>query len=345
MKKIISVILLLTVCLTSFASCDGDETSSQIQSGDSTVNSAVSNVSNTVVSHLTPEDVSELLNSTISVPDAPIVEDERLNIPEDDYIIPPQTNPANLYYFTNIVPDNLADAYCKIVAAIANCKMTCQLDAPITAEELELLFICISADNPQFFHIYSGEQPNHFSFSPNDNSVVYIMYEFKKENSAPDIDLIKSYQAKIQEEIAEPIAEAKKYESVFDQMTYLYYWLVDGTEISWSKYNEHPHCTIKEVLLDKHGVCIGYALSLSYLYRQLGITTTTGMGVNSSNVEHTWCIPYVDGVYYACDGYFANEHRVNFEHSSAEFLFMTDYEKEKEMQVEPYKIYKGPTLG
>lgn len=352
MKKIVSAILLLAICLTCFSGCDNGGNASDVTS----VNTSVADASNTdasqgenstapTISHLTPEDVGSILNSDVASGDATQNNGNKLNIPEGDYVITPETNPANLYYFVNLVPDYLADSYCKLVAAVASCDMSCQLDITLTAEELEFLYNCIILDHPEFFHIYASEQPNHFSFSPNDNSIVYIMYEFKKANSAPDIDLIKDYNAQIKKELEAPIAEAKKYSNVFDQLTYLYYWVVDGTNISWAKYNEHPHSTIKELFLDKHGVCIGYALSLSYLYRQLGIVTTVGSGINSSNVEHTWCIPYVNGVYYAIDGYFGNEHRVNFEHSSAEYLFMTNYDKEKEMQVTPYAIYKGPDLG
>lgn len=271
----------------------------------------------------------------------------KFSIPDDDYVIPPETNEANLYYYYNQLPDYLKDSYIKLVIAIANCKMTCQLDIEPTEAELNVLYTCITYDHPQFFHMYSYEQPNHITHSPNDKSLIYIMYDYQvsESNASPDIDEIEDIFEQIQNVAKAPLYEANKYSSVYDKVTYLYYWLVDETEISWSNYNAHPHSTIKELLVDKHGVCIGYALTLSYLYRQLGITTTVGTGINSSNVEHTWCIAKLNGKYYACDAYFANEHRVNFEHSSAEYLLMDSYDKEVEMQVTPYSFYKGPTLG
>lgn len=341
--------------LSVFAGCDDGSTvaSSGVSSAASnTTNASTSSVtsdSNTsasgasdasVMSDLTASDVSELLSNNTG-------EGQKFSVPEDDYIIPPETNDDNLYYYYNCLSESLRDAYCRLTAAIANCEMTCQLASAPTEEELSLLYTCITFDQPQFFHIYAYEQANHFTYSPSDKSVIYIMYDFQisETNAAPDIDAITEYYNQIQANIKEPIEEAQKYKSTYDQISYLYYWLVDGTQISWSDHNEHPHSTIKELLIDKHGVCIGYALTLSYLYRQLGIVTTIGSGINSSNVQHTWCIAKVDGKYYACDAYFGNEHRVNFEHSSAEYLLMENYDTEEKMQVTPYAIIAGPTLG
>lgn len=374
LKKIISVILIFALSLTVFAGCSdnvgstsqsnisanssGNTSSDASSAGSTAISDSSSNVmtSSSAASEVTSSDntsqndssafsdrnaIRNILNSSS------VSSDPKFSVPDDDYIIPPETNNDNLYYYYNVLPDYLKDSYCKLTAAIANCKMSCKLDIEPTDAELSILYSCITFDNPQFFHIYSYDQGNYFMHSPNDNSVIYIMYDYQvsEDNASPDVNAIKEYIEQINENMKAPLYEANKYSSVYDKIAYLYYWLVDETNISWSDYNAHSHSTVKELLVDKHGVCIGYALTLSFLIRQLDVVTSVGSGVNSSDVEHTWTLVKLDGKYYACDTYFANEHRVNFEHSSAEYLLMENYDTETNMRVDVYAVFKGPNLG
>ena len=156
----------------------------------------------------------------------------------------------------------------------------------VTAPSLDLLneaFAAVLNDHPEIFWVES------YSWS-------YYDYEDHVDAELTITPrLAMAEVARLREEIAaaaEDIIFPLRGQTDYEKVKGIYEYLIHNTEYDLSCTDQ----SLIQVLLEGRGVCAGYARSMQYLLRELGVET-----LYVGNDEHAWNIVRIDGEYYHVD--------------------------------------------
>ena len=231
-------------------------------------------------------------------------------INDESVVIPVSVPDQNLYYYERLKTgeSDLTWAYNEIVYAathLANPNSeygnVTEVYFPddLTAEELDDVYTAVYFDHPELWFL---RQPD------KSGCVLHPAYINGEVEEAAD-------------RIVAMVADMP-YE--IDKISFLSGYMYDNFRIDWTSYNNHEHSSVKEMLLSKYGVCVGYASTFTYLLHRAGIFAITGHGKVSSGVDHCWTITLKDGIYVYTDNYFMRDKGGNTEHSLATYFCFGD---------------------
>ena len=97
------------------------------------------------------------------------------------------------------------------------------------------------------------------------------------------------------------------------KVKYIYDWVLERSDYDWDEFNsfnrtgapsKNDDYSVVGILLNKTGVCQGYAESFQYLCDQLGVECITVDGIGNygnGNMAHAWNYVKVDGNWYLVD--------------------------------------------
>lgn len=106
-----------------------------------------------------------------------------------------------------------------------------------------------------------------------------------------------SYQAQIDAEVAEILADAPVDGTDYDKALYVYRTLIEDNDYDLeSEHNQN----IISTFVNNETVCLGYSYGAQYLLKELGVPCTTIYGM-SENEAHSWNLFIMDGEYYYMD--------------------------------------------
>ncbi len=165
----------------------------------------------------------------------------------------------------------------------------------LTVNDLKKAFWSCDYDNPQLFNIYNGYSYSYPSNNPNYITSISIEYSKNASQTAQTL-------TKVEETIADIIAEAKKLPSDYDRIKLFHDWIINRTEyvITGNKYISETDGPI----LYGEALCEGYSRAFEYLCQSVGIECVCIAGTATSSVasgEHMWNMVKVDGKWYHID--------------------------------------------
>lgn len=192
--------------------------------------------------------------------------------------------PAGLrYYNRSQLSSQDAGLYDQLADGISRMEAEFRVDSPDWDHVFALMNLVL-ADHPEYFWTVGDAEAEIFDgyqmFKPG-----YTMTRQRAESLQPQIDAV-----------ADPVIRQLQNRSEYEKVKGVYEFLVD-----YSVYDTGaPDQSLCQVMLEKHGVCMGYAKSTQYLLQKLGVETVliTGTGHGGG---HAWNVVRVDGDYYHVD--------------------------------------------
>lgn len=245
----------------------------------------------------------------------------------NDAVIPLAAPDQCLYYRNRLISGDtdLTWAYDEIVYAASHLSnpnedfanvSNVYFSQDITAEELQKVYIAVFCDHPEFWFLRQYDK-NGCVLNSSSNRLAYLTYAFNI-SEIPELD--KDLQAAANE----ITAKVETFTADLDKIAYLSGYMYDNYSIDWPSYNETQHSSAMEMLLEKHGVCVGFAATTTFMLQRWGIPAIMGRGKVSSGVTHCWTIIEKDGLYNYVDNYFMKDKGSGTEHSLASFFCFTD---------------------
>lgn len=186
----------------------------------------------------------------------------------------------------------------------------------LTKAELKAVYEAVFFDHPELWFL---RQPDKLGceLHPESNKMAYLTYSENIPNIPGITKSINSVADKI-------LTEANKLTHDIDKIAYISAYIFDNCKISWPTYEVSQHASLKEMLIDGYGVCVGYASTLTFLIQKAGILAISGHGRVSTGIEHCWTIIEDGGIYKYIDNYYMDEKGGGTEHSMSKFFCFTD---------------------
>ena len=247
----------------------------------------------------------------------------------DDSVVVPLSAPDQcLYYRESLISDesDLTWAYDEIVYAAAHLANPSEgtsgvsevyFRESISEAELQEVFEAVFLDHPELWFLNQPDK-NGCVLSPQSDRLAYLFYAF-------DIAEIPALDKDIQSAANEILSKCGNLTHAIDKVGVICGYMYDNCSLFWGVYNENgEHSSIKEMLLEHGGVCVGFAATTTFLLQKSGVWAITGSGKTSTDVAHCWSIVADDGLYKYIDNYNAVKNGGGIEHSIASyFLFDT----------------------
>lgn len=223
---------------------------------------------------------------------------------------PPKTEPPIVVGFTPVSPADyygrtwlkgqpngtaLVKAYDRIVTGITAMQAEISLkdsSAPISAEELKIVWNCYCADYPQHFWINSA-----YSYGYSGSEVISVSPQYNLTPAQKQ-----TYEERFEKAAEEMLKNLNGSMSQFDLEKAIHDRLVLACT-----YNNSSFChTAYGALVEHVAVCDGFARAFQYLCRAVGIETmlVAGESTNPANgvpEGHAWNVVKIDGQHYHVD--------------------------------------------
>lgn len=184
----------------------------------------------------------------------------------------------------------------------------------ITPEQLQDVYEHFFFDHPELWYLFQPDKKGCVPDSENPR-VAYLTYS----DPIAEIPAIDKQINAVVDEILKG-ADERKLKSDIDREAYLSAYLYENTTIDWDKYNLTLHSSLKEALLEKNAVCVGYATTTVYLLQRQGIWAIAGHGQVSTGMAHCWAIVQKDGKYVYIDNYDMRHKADSIERSIASYF-------------------------
>ena len=248
-------------------------------------------------------------------------------INDESVVIPVSAPDQSLYYYERLKSgeSDLTWAYNEIVYAathLANPNSEygnvteVYFPEDLTDEELVNVYAAVFFDHPELWFLRQPDKSG-CALHPENSRLAYLTYD-------EDINDIPYINEEVEEAADKIIAMMADMPYEIDKISFLSGYTYDNFRIDWTSYNSHEHSSVKEMLLSKYGVCVGYASTFTYLLHRAGIFAITGHGKVSSGVDHCWTITLKDGVYVYTDNYFMRDKGGGTERSLSTYFCFDD---------------------
>ena len=158
-------------------------------------------------------------------------------------------------------------------------------------KELDYAYRCVMNDHPEIYSV-SGYTCVLHSANSTPVKVVYTakytMTEHEEAAAKRQIDTYtKNFKAGIRNDATD-----------YNKVKYTYEYLINNTEyVLDSKENQN----ICSVMIYHQSVCLGYAKSMQYLLRELGVNSTIVEGLATGGEPHAWNMVHIGSAYYFVD--------------------------------------------
>ena len=272
-----------------------------------------------------PSDASSGMSSTPEKKELTYFYSEMMN---DDTVAVPISAPDQcLYYYDRLKngEKDLTWAYNEIVYAASHLSnpnadfenvTEVYFKEELTEAELKSVYEAVFFDHPELWFLRQPDKKG-CELHPESNKFAYLTYS-ENISDIPNItDRINSASETI-------LKKVNKFTHDIDKLAFISAYIYDNYRISWPSYDDTQHSSLKEMLLDGYGVCVGFASTITYLVQKAGIPAISGHGRVSTGIEHCWTIVEHDGVYKYIDNYYMDEKGGGVEHSMSEFFCFAD---------------------
>ncbi|MEH6938322.1 transglutaminase domain-containing protein [Bacillus sp. JJ664] len=160
-----------------------------------------------------------------------------------------------------------------------------------------------SKDNTTIIKLVEDVKASNVDYFNSDPYEAYFgKIEFYFDN--PNPEFLKSKTLKIQNAMHPIINEASKLNTNFDKVKYIHDYVVNLAHYDYENYlnDTVPMDSYSPygILINKTGVCNGYALTMYFLLNYSGVKTEYVSGVVNGN-GHAWNLVNLDGEYYYLD--------------------------------------------
>lgn len=186
----------------------------------------------------------------------------------------------------------------------------------ISQADLDTVYVAVTCDHPELWFLRQYDK-NGCKLDASSDQLAYLSFNHTLEE-------IVELDKKLQKAADKLTAQVETFAADMDKIAFLSGYLYDNCSIDWPSYNETQHSSAMELLVENHGVCVGYASTTVFLLQRWGIASIMGHGVVSSGVSHCWAIIEKDGVYNYVDNYFMKDKGSGIERSLANFFCFTD---------------------
>ncbi len=297
MKKLLILLMALVLALSLSACTDGNPTTSSVVS--------------TPPASEPPEDPSALTYDYASF------------INGEDALIP-LTAPDQCLYYRNLLVTEDSDltwAYDEIIyeaTHFANPNEAMPMvssvyfSRDISPEDMIRVFNAVFFDHPELWYLRQYDKNGCVPHSEN-TRMAYLTYSM-------DINKIPASDKELQQAADALTEKISTLTADLDKIAYLSGYLYDKCSINWATYNDTQHSSAFELLVEKHGVCVGFASGTTFMLHRWGIPAIMGRGKVSSGVSHCWAIIEKDGTYHCVDNYFMKDKGSGTERSVADYF-------------------------
>lgn len=165
------------------------------------------------------------------------------------------------------------------------------LDSGLSEADVDKIFQCVLSDRPEYFYV---EGYTYTTFTRGDEVIKMELsgtYSMEVEEAADRM-------AQIREAADEILQGISKDASDYDKIKYVYETVIRNTDYDM---NAPDNQNISSVLLGHASVCQGYAKTVQYLLKQLGVECTLVTGTVDGGDRHAWNLVKADGQYYYVD--------------------------------------------
>lgn len=202
--------------------------------------------------------------------------------------------PTEYQYFYSKLNKKEKKCYLELYEAILKSESGITINN-ISEEKINTIIGYILADHPEIF--WSEGYATCYEEDVDKNIEVYPIYNALKGEK-------KSTKKKL-EKIRDEIVSSIQAESDYDKVKAVYDYVIQNTEyVEGSQYNQ----SIMGAMLNKQTVCAGYAKTVQYLLKALGVDSTYIAGTTVKNptdsaepVRHAWNMVKVNGDYFYLD--------------------------------------------
>lgn len=156
---------------------------------------------------------------------------------------------------------------------------------------IEKAFACVMLDHPEIFYV-DGYKYTEYS---RDQVVDRIVF---KGNYIYSANEIKNRKEKIEEVCEIILSGVPDTDDEYEKVKYIYETVIQNTEYDTSAEDNQNICS---VFLNGTSVCQGYAKSVQYLLRRMGMNAGLVVGTVRGGDGHAWNLVQVNGAWYYLD--------------------------------------------
>ena len=239
-----------------------------------------------------PEDVTQppvvIPQITVPVITEPDVIDPPVTIPpetEPVYVEPPLVEPITnvSFYCRSLLPPNQQEIYDRVCYAVARMQ-TDPIVFDVSENVATNILRAVTIDHPEFYW-FGGIGTYYFFYdNPKHITEVVLTYDYSREQVLTDLPIIEAY--------AQDCLRGLENLSQYDQVKAVYEYIINHTFYDLDYYGQD----MREIIINRRGVCTSYAETTQYLLQRLGIEAFVITGGN-----HAWNIVKVEGQYYQLD--------------------------------------------
>lgn len=157
--------------------------------------------------------------------------------------------------------------------------------------QIEKAFACVMLDHPEIFYV-DGYKYTEYS---RDGAVDRIIF---KGNYLYTVHEIESRKARIEEKADAILAGVPDTDDEYEKVKYIYETIIQNTEYDTTAEDNQNICS---VFLNGASVCQGYAKSVQYLLRRMGMHAGLVVGTVRGGDGHAWNLVEVNGAWYYLD--------------------------------------------
>lgn len=157
--------------------------------------------------------------------------------------------------------------------------------------QIEKAFACVMLDHPEIFYV-DGYKYTEYS---RDGAVDRIIF---KGNYLYTIHEIEARKARIEEKADAILVSVPDTDDEYEKVKYIYETIIQNTEYDTTAEDNQNICS---VFLNGASVCQGYAKSVQYLLRRMGMNAGLVVGTVRSGDGHAWNLVQVNGAWYYLD--------------------------------------------
>ena len=182
------------------------------------------------------------------------------------------------------------NVYAEILASLLGLENETTLSTKDTSL-IDKAFRCVMLDHPEIFYV-DGYKYTEYS---NGDAVKKIVFA---GNYIYDKEEILIRREKIEEAAGEIIAQVPDTTDEYEKVKYVYETIVQNTEYDTASVDNQNICS---VFLYGRSVCQGYAKSIQYLLREMGLDCSLVIGTVRGGDGHAWNMVSVNDNWYYLD--------------------------------------------
>lgn len=222
------------------------------------------------------------LGAEIKLPEVSLSAEEE----EEPWVMPLE----NGYYYRKL-PEEEKALYDTMYEALLYGRMETVLDGKIAQTVLEGVFWDVLADHPELFYT------DGFVLTDSQMEGIAVKRTFSG-NILYTEEEIRIRMERMERKTREILKEAGRRDGEYEKVRFIYEYIVKNTEYVLDSPDDQNICS---VLLNGESVCQGYAKTMQYLLKRLGMEAVLVFGTVNGGQEHAWNIVQIDGDYYHVD--------------------------------------------